>query len=471
MLPGMLNDIQHWYNYTPFPSPAEGQRIQAIVGDADYAQQLLNFGFRPLSFLDDHPQAPSESNLAKPFQILDKHLSEDPILVDIVTGYRFRFLPDEGGLVFDLQASRNFIDAVELLNLAAHRGNEFQFEHVQIPTISLLGSVSYVARPNWTLPLNFHVTKRSELETILAKLTELFCVKCPRTTKLWLRGQRCDYSFKRSEELSTKIYGVQQQSSLLPSAGRYAFTHPDEMGFGLSFHGPNHHWKKPFLIWLMRQNAHWFKADRRALDVLTDVLKNDDEDVFSKVLLSIQMGGCGPFADLGGGVSWPDEADDLRQWFFAFMKTHSFAITLQQYGYVTSLLDLTNDVDVAIYFSQASMVDRKITKGNPQSGRLIYVFAERRTGDFYRHGEELFWGDDDWAKGLPPRLALQKAGFLMGSTSRSQNFYSNMIVAKIYLDGESIQSPLEDEDLFPARENDLLYSTLLDSRPPLEGLY
>jgi hypothetical protein len=60
---------------------------------------------------------------------------------------------------------------------------------------------------------------------------------------------------------------------------------------------------------------------------------------------------------------------------------------------------------------------------------------------------------------------------MMGSTCRIQNFYSNMIVARIYLDDGWIQSSLSDEDLFPDRNNDLLYSTLLDSRPPLEGLY
>ena len=393
-------------------------------------------------------------------------------MIDIVTGYCLRFLPEEGGLVFDFHNSNNCMDASELLNLAAYRGKEFPFERVPTPFFMGQGSVSYVNRPDWAVPLTFHAATRTELETILAQLNELFCVKCPRTTKLWLRGQRCEYAFERSEELCMKIYGVRQQASLLPSAGRHAFKHPEEMGFGISFSGPNHYWKKPFLIWLMRQNAHWFDSDRRALDVLTEVLKNDDDQAFANVLGAIQMGGFGPeFAKLGGGVAWPDEADDLRQWFFAHMKPHSFGITLQQYGYITSLLDLTDDIDVAVYFSHAAMVDGKIKKGDPQKGRLIYVFAERRTGDFFRHGEQLFWGDDDWVKGIPPRLALQKAGFLMGSTCRAQNFYSNMIVARIFLDGDSIQSALQDEDLFPTSVNDLLYLTLLESQPPLEGLY
>jgi hypothetical protein len=190
---------------------------------------------------------------------------------------------------------------------------------------------------------------------------------------------------------------------------------------------------------------------------------------FAKVLNALQTNS--EFAGLCDNTLWPDEADDLRQWFFAFMKPHSFGITLQQYGYITSLLDLTNDIDVALYFTQASMDAGRLHKQSPGESRVIYVFAERRSGDFFRHGSELFWGDEGWANSLPPRLERQKAGFLMGSTCRAQNFYANMIVACIYLEDTSIQTSLRDEDLFPGPDSDLLYRTLLDSRPVLKGLY
>lgn len=79
-------------------------------------------------------------------------------------------------------------------------------------------------------------------------------------------------------------------------------------------------------------------------------MTDDDDKCFSELMLKIQMSpmeiGAPPH------LAWPDEADDLRQWFFVYMKKHSFAVTLQQYGYYTSLLDLTQDLDVALYFSQ-----------------------------------------------------------------------------------------------------------------------
>ena len=331
MLSGFQNDIDNWYNYTPNPSPAEVAHLNEIVGDTTYSQELLDFGFRPLGILDEIPQMQPHGDLDKPFVVLDRHLSEDSVLVDITTGFRYRFLPGEGGLVFDLRASSNFIDAIELLWLAANRGKEYPFERVKRPTY--VSQTSRVLPSEHVLPLTLHVSSRSELETELSHLVELFCERCPRTTKLWLRGQRREFSLPRNSDLCEKIYGTKRQPSLLPSVGRYAIENPDKMGFGISSFGPNHYWKKPFLIWLMRENADWFRQDPRALDVLTEALMSDDDEVFTKILIALEMGYTIPeTSEMDVGILWPDEADDLRQWFFAHMKRHSFAITLQQYG-------------------------------------------------------------------------------------------------------------------------------------------
>lgn len=468
----MLDDIRHWANYSPEPWPDEVERIVKIVGTAQQAEELLRFGFRPLGYLDENPTAQPYGDLNKPFKVTAAHLSDEEVLVDIFTGYRFRYLAEFSTPVFDLLGSNNYIDALELLMLASHRESPYHFETYK--QLTYLGGfpgqpkLFYTNEASHVLPLTLHVSSRGQLEDVLNNLNALFCRTCP-ARRLWLRGQRQEYLIERSADLCRKLYGVSHQASLLPSAGRFAHENPEKMGFGLAFSGPNHHWKKPFLIWIMRENSEWFARDPRALEMLSRVLSDDDDMSFTKVLIALELNS--RFAGLSEDIVWPDEADDLRQWFFAFMKPHSFGITLQQYGYVTSLLDLTEDLDVALYFSQSRMIDGRMRKQPPEDGRLIYVFAERRSGDFFRHGKDLFWGDNNWAKRLPPRLGSQRAGFLMGSTCRTQNFYNNMVVAKIYLQGGSIETSLEDDDLFPSPENDLLYRTLLESRPPLEGLY
>ena len=462
----MQDDIGNWTNYSSEPSQAEAHRLQKIIGDRTEAKKLLDFGFRPLCYLDEWPDA-QPRKLTKPFEVTEADISDENILVDTSTGYRFRYLPEFGGLVFDLVASNNYLDALELRMLAANRTQEFRFDRYTLRTY-LGEELSYTLDAKHVHPLTLRVSSRPQLETLLNDLTRLFCNTC-QSRRLWLRGQRQEYHLQRSTELSKRIYGSPYEISLLPSAGRFAISNPDKMGFDLAFSGPVHWWKKPFLIWIMRENAKWFSHDHRALDLLLHALSEEDDMKFTQILNALQMNS--EIAGLAENILWPEEADDLRQWFFAFMKPHSFGVTLQQYGYITSLLDLTEDLDVALYFTQAAIVDGKMRKQDPPSTRVIYVFAERRSGDFFRHGQDLFWGDNDWVKRLPPRLDRQRAGFLMGSTCRAQNFYGKMIVACIHLDDASIESSLSDDDLFPTRDNDLLYDTLIASRPALEGLY
>jgi hypothetical protein len=465
----MSDDIGTWINYTPQAWPAEVERVREIIGDSDRAEELLQFGFRPLSLLDQAPSTYSGNKFDKPFEVTVAHLSDEDILVDTYTGYRFRYLPESGDLVFDLRASNDYFDGQELLMLAANRQKEIHLEAYKQRTYLSLGpSASYTAEPNHFHALTLHVRSHSELEDAFHRLKKLFC-NIGGARRLWLRGQKREYMLERSPILTVRFYGAPGQASLLPSAGRFARGNPQKLGFGLAIGGPNHGWKKPFLIWMMRENENWFARDTRALDKLAQVLADEDDTNFTRVLMALELNS--EFAGLSEDIMWPDQADDLRQWFFAFMKMDQFAITLQQYGYVTSLLDLTDDVDVALYFSQAEFAGGCMKKQAPEAGRLIYVFAERRSGDFFRHGKDLFWGDEEWVRRLPPRLMRQKAGFIRGSTSRTQNFYNNMVVAKIYLESEAIKTSLEDDDLFPTPEDDLLYRTLRESRPALTDLY
>lgn len=114
--------------------------------------------------------------------------------------------------------------------------------------------------------------------------------------------------------------------------------------------------------------------------------------------------------------------------------------------------------------------DRLMRRGPPVPGRVIYVFAES-SGGFYRNGADLFWGTEGWLCEQPPRLSRQKAGFIQGATNRTQNFYGNMIIARITLGPNEPVTNLADTDLFPLERDDLLLATLKASRPAVEGLY
>lgn len=461
----MKDDAVSWMNYTEEPSPAEKNRLYNLVDNKKLAYRLLNFGLRPMSVVDLNPDIHPEI-LDKPFLIKEEHLLDERILVDVYTGARFIYDKSKRNLKFEHNLSNNSIDGLELLMRASHRfSDELPFKsHKRMD--SALGFSSDF--PSFS-PLEFSTNGTMGLNEIIEKLNENF-VGNYGVKKLWFRGQRTEYLLNRDNQITTALYGYDIEPSLIPSLGRFVKENPESTGFGLSFFA-NHKWKKPFLIWMIMENDQWFPRESKFKDVLMDILINPDDSVFSQLLAEIQMP-----PDLFGkksisnGVYWPDEVDDLRQWFFAYMKRHEYGITLQQYGYPSSLLDLTDSTDVALYFSQSKMIDGKFQVLPPEKGRVMYVFAERTTGDFFRHGQDLFWGDHEWSKKSPPRLHQQKAGFLMGATCRNRNFYSHMIIAKIWLDNASDITSLKSEDLFPYH-SDKLYQSFKNSRPKLEELY
>ncbi len=465
MIDGHRDDASYWINFTPTAHAAETARLTEWLGDAARARAFLEYGLRPFGAMDVDPYNQPVAVADRPWEPSTEDIEDQPYLVDTQTGWRFRYDRAKDELALDLRLSDNFLDAQILLGRVACRDFGFRFSQHVVPAIH---QVPGPDRFSLTQPLEFSAASMEELEAIVARLEGAFCDEF-RARRLWFRGQRAEYLIDRSREITNTLYGRATIPSLLPSVGRYAYNHPDQMNFGFAFHGPNHAWKKPFLIWLMRENRDWFAHEPRCLDLLSQILHDPDDMRFSMLLCQIQLSP----VEIGDPphLAWPDEADDLRQWFFAFMKRFEFGVTLQQYGYYSSLLDVTDNLDVALYFTQAGMIDGRMQRRAPKPGRVIYVFAESPKAAFMRHGNELFWGGDGWTCNPPPRLQRQHAGFISGSTNRTQNFYAQMIVARIELASDGPETSLEDANLFPSPENDLLLATLREARPNLQGLY
>jgi hypothetical protein len=281
--------------------------------------------------------------------------------------------------------------------------------------------------------------------------------------RLWLRGQRQEYTLTRDKRVCALLgFGREgaTQPSLIPSLGRFALNNPGKVNYGYALVGPNHYWKKPFLIWVIRQNPHWLYNYPEFAKRIEKSLRDDDDSVFAKIL-----------ADIMTDPRVPTEVDDLRQWFFAHFKHGSWIAVLQQYGYLASMLDVTWDLDTALFFTQAKMVNNRFRVSPPAEGRVIYVFAQSGGSRSFFDMNSIDWGDDDWVKALPPRIAAQRCGCITGSTIYRKNMYGHLVIARIYLKGNKCVTTRTPEEVFPSKEEDLLYRTLLESRPKLEGLY
>lgn len=330
-------------------------------------------------------------------------------------------------------------------------------------TLMTLGAVDRLGiNPSFlSTPIEDHVaTSFEECHAIVSSIEERL-KSGPYFKRLWFRGQRQEHVLVRRPEICALLgFGetAHKEPSLIPSLGRHA-RNTKGYDYGFTMFG-NHWWKKPFLIWVIRQNPGWLDHYPEFQQRVEDALRNDDDTVFRQILGDIQF-----------DPRVPTEVDDLRQWFFAFFKYGMWVLVLQQYGQLASMLDVTWDLDTAVYFTHAKMESNRFGSVPPEDGRLIYVFAESRESGGFRDATELDWGDSDWNRDIPPRIAAQRCGCLINSSLKAQNLYGSMVIARIYLKGDGCISQRATEQLFPPPETDLLYRTLLESRPVPGGLY
>ena len=148
--------------------------------------------------------------------------------------------------------------------------------------------------------------------------------------------------------------------------------------------------------------------------------------------------------------------------------------TTQQYGGDTSMLDITDDLDVALFFTQSflNQETKKYELCNPNQSNVIYVMAEGRGTCTLDVSTQMFKNaTGNGINRLPPRIENQKCGLLTGASVFGKNAYGYRIVAKIHLHGDGILTTKKVEDMFPDLESDSLYKTYYDVEPKLVGLY
>lgn len=310
---------------------------------------------------------------------------------------------------------------------------------------------------------DYEVSSREQLDAVIAEISATFS-SMPPFRRLWYRGQIREYPIERPAELLQALHFGSTKNpfpSLVPSLGRFARANPGKIDFAYAAGGPNHWWKKPFLLWVIRQNSAWLDHYPEFRARLEASLRDPDDMLFARLLGEMML-----------DPRVPTEVDDLRQWFFAFYKYSGWIWVLQQYGYLASMLDITTDCETALFFTQARMEGNRFSLPPPEpKGRVIYVFVQWKNSEAFWDTERISWGDDDWARELPPRVVRQSAGCLSGSTWFRQNFYGHLIVARIRIKGADCRSKLTVEEVFPGPDDDLLLRTLLDSQPAPEGLY
>ena len=123
------------------------------------------------------------------------------------------------------------------------------------------------------------------------------------------------------------------------------------------------------------------------------------------------------------------------------------SLFLQHYGLPTNILDITSDIDVALFFAQMS-VEANQYLPSKHDHAYIYIFLLDPKKDMMLNSSELL------KKTKLLRPVRQKCGLLYGSSMINRNHYSRYISVKIKLT-KKIEMNYSTSDLFPDETEDL----------------
>jgi hypothetical protein len=132
------------------------------------------------------------------------------------------------------------------------------------------------------------------------------------------------------------------------------------------------------------------------------------------------------------------------------------ALYFQHYGLGSGLLDITYDIDVALFFAQREAAPNGYRPVDFTAARpVIYVFLLDPDVDLFLNTSHLLQGDEV----LRPKR--QKCGILAGATLLAKNYYARFVAPKLVLAKEIEMECSDPEHYFPGPAEDRFLNSLL----------
>lgn len=350
--------------------------------------------------------------------------------------------------IFDAAYFRHYISAPDVREYPlVYPGNI-------LGTVTTLDYMGYKIRDIFSVPiLEYTANSLNDLKGIVMDITDILSTS-KYFRKLWFRGQRQEYFENRSYKTLSKLgfpKEYERMPSLIPSLGRYiTIENFNEIKFNMMY------WIEAFKVWTLIQSEEFNE----------EFVINGEN--YWKIVKSLEPQRMAEFL-----YNYPF---DIEEYVYIQHDLEEFAEVLatQQYGGYTSMLDITDDLDVALFFTQSflNQETKKYELCNPNQSNVIYVMAEGRGTCTLDVSTQMFKNaTGNGINRLPPRIENQKCGLLTGASVFGKNAYGYRIVAKIHLHGDGILTTKKVEDMFPDLESDSLYKTYYDVEPKLVGLY
>lgn len=296
------------------------------------------------------------------------------------------------------------------------------------------GFLNLRSKEPWTVP-EFEIHDRSELDAIISKLREQLAKYSK--AELWFRGQTSDILLDGAlgaEPLCP--WRATRDSSLVPSLYRGAW------------HGGD---LKPYAEKLVRiqkyvsfvgQHLQIMPFTTRAPgETVTEKLPNEWGS-YALSFTSHQFDGDGNHLS---SRDYHNAFDGLQRSFF-----------LQHYGLPSNILDITKDVDTALFFAQNKVNEHKQVVAAPSGENVLYAFILVPGIDGFLDSTTL-----SERFGLL-RPARQQCGLLCGASFINRNHYARYISVKFRLRQKiSYQPHITASYVYPSRQEDKFLDSLL----------
>lgn len=378
----------------------------------------------------------------------------DMYYLDTYTGLIYRYDGE-----FNVLSSGNFSSQHDIFDAAYFRqylkdqtikNRILTYSGIGVREIFSLDYMGYRLSDVFSVPiLEYHAENRKELDEIINTIKS--CLSQTRFfKKLWFRGQRAEYPNIRSNETIQKLgfnNGYNTMPSLVPSLGRnislenYSTISNEVM-----------RWKIAFKIWTLVQTKEYKDILGLGTSGYEEMMTYIEKDKLAEFI--------------------KDYPYDLSDYLInEYSEEKATILTTQQYGGYSSMLDITDDIDVAIFFTQSrlNLEKNKYELCVPTEKNVVYVFAEGRgTSTINISNDFLDLNNADY---IPTRIKNQKCGLLTGANIFAKNTYAYRVIAKIYLKNGNFHTTKKVEELFPSKEKDPLYHVFTDIKPQLNGLY
>lgn len=411
---------------------------------------------------------------------LAEALVEDGVYIDF-NEYRKSVYKDKvfavdtlSGLSFWLMKDEVYIDTVKSLITASEHSVQEAFifkrdilralgEYQRNDSSDIYKNMGTMPRSQFMLDtpiVDFTVENRQELMKTIELVTKI-CNKSNYINKVWYRGQNKEYFVKRNQVVNDYLGFHKSYScmpSLKPSLGRLAENHEkfEQAKFD------SYMWEYAFHLWVISNYKYFQKICPEEYQEIMSLSKNLPDIESYLIKMGLQ------------GISYEeDDIYSLLRGHIPQVRRYAMPLIMQQYGLPTNVLDITDDIEVALFFTHSHLnsTTNKYEMSKPTDERVIYVLGEVKNNATINRSSEFFTVPVEWECPMPKRIINQKCGLLFGADWCNVNTYGYRIVARIYLPDDDLVSLKTVDEMFPGEKEDEFYGFLKSVHPQLSGLY